>query len=369
MSRALSLEKSIVAAKKVSYNYLMQENLLNLKNEALAQILASKETTELEEIRVEYLGKSKGKLTLLMKRLPDLPPAERGIVGRFANEVKQTIEDAIDSQKESLRKQHESNIAVTEKIDVTLPGSKPPDGHLHPLTQTLREVIRATSKLGYQAVFGPEIETDLYNFEKVNMGKDSPSRDAQASFYLDTRNSKVQPGEILLRTQTSNMQGRVMEKTKPPMRVLVPGKCFRVDDVDASHGFEFWQFEGFAIDKGICLTDLFGTLDFLLKELLPGTELKFACTYFAFVEPGVEVIARCTICGGKGCPYCKHQGWSEILGAGMIHPNVLRAAGIDPGQWTGFAFGMGLSRLAILKYQIDDLRVLTNPDLRILKQF
>lgn len=347
----------------------MQDKLLNTKNEALAQILQVKTAAELEEIRVEYLGKSKGRLTEIIKKLPELTPEERAIVGRFANEVKKTIEDALDTQKKTLVKEREANIAQTEWLDVTLPAVIPPLGSLHPITQTLRDVIKVTRELGFQVVSGPEIETDEYNFEMVNMGKDSPSRDAQASFYLDTRGSKIQPGEILLRTQTSNMQGRVMQKTPPPMRVLVPGKCYRVDDVDASHGFEFWQFEGFVIDKNITMTDCFGTIEYVLKRLLPGTEVRFGCTYFAFVEPGIETHIRCTICGGKGCAYCKYQGWSEVLGAGMIHPNVLRNAGIDPQVWSGFAFGMGLSRLAILKYQIDDLRVLTNPDLRILKQF
>lgn len=347
----------------------MQDRLIDIKNEALAQILAASNAAELEEIRVEYLGKSKGKLTAIIKKLPELPDSQRAIVGRFANEVKETIENALASQGEALRSYREKNIGETERIDVTLPGILPLEGHLHPLTQTLAEVVRVTRKLGYEVVMGPEIETDHYNFELVNMGKDAPSRDAQASFYLDTRNSKIQPGEILLRTQTSNMQGRVMEKTKPPMRVLVPGKCYRVDAVDASHGFELWQFEGFIVDKNVRMTDMFGTIEYILKELIPETEVKFACTYFAFVEPGAEALIRCTICRGKGCAFCKQQGWSEILGAGMIHPNVLKNAGIDPKVWNGFAFGMGLGRLTVLKYQIDDLRVLTNPDLRILKQF
>lgn len=343
--------------------------MIDIKNEALAQILTARTEAELEEIRVAYLGKSNGQLTNVIKKIPHLPSEEKAIVGRFANEVKDMIEGALGRQKQMVQKEKEANIAETEWLDITLPSQRPPEGHLHPLTTTLKDVIKATNKLGYQVVAGPEIESDHYNFGMVNIPKDAPSRDAQASFYLDIRGTKIQPGEVLLRTQTSNMQGRVMEKTKPPMRVLVPGKCFRVDDVDASHGFEFWQFEGFTVDRGIKMTDLLGTLDYLLKELLAGTEVKFVADYFPFVEPGVGAVVRCTVCGGKGCPYCKHSGWSEVLGAGMIHPNVLQLAGINPEEWSGFAFGMGLSRLTLLKYQIDDLRVLTNPDLRILKQF
>ncbi|MCL4390536.1 MAG: phenylalanine--tRNA ligase subunit alpha [Patescibacteria group bacterium] len=347
----------------------MQDKLIDIKNEAVAQILAAKDARELEDIRVEYLGKSAGKLTLLIKKLPGLPPEEKAIVGQFANEVKQTIEETLQAQKKAIQKEKEANIAETEKIDVTLPAVFPPEGHLHPITKTLKEVYEVFKFMGYQMITGPEIETDEYNFTRVNMPKDAPSRDAQASFYLDTRNSKIYPGEYLLRTQTSNMQSRALERIRPPFRVFSPGKCFRVDDVDASHGFEFWQFEGILIDKNITVTNLLGTLDFILKSLLPGTEVRFKSGHFGFTEPSIEAMIRCTICGGRGCPYCKNLGWSEILGSGMTHPNVYKAAGIDPRGWTGFAFGMGLSRLALLKNQIDDLRVLTNSDLRILKQF
>ncbi len=347
----------------------MQEKLLNLKNEALAQIMAVRDNNELEKIRVEYLGKNSGKLTLVIKKIPELEPDQKVIVGRFANEVKKMIEDALERQKALLQKEREENIAEAEWIDVTIPGIRPPEGHLHPLTQTLADVISLSRRLGFQIAAGPEIETDNYNFEKVNMPPDSPSRDTQASFYLDPRGSKVQPGEILLRTHTSNMQSRVMEKSKPPLRVLVPGKCYRVDDVDASHNIEFYQFEGFVVDRGISLTDLLGTVDYFLKELIPGTEVKFYATHFDFTEPSVEAYIRCTICGGKGCAYCKNQGWSEVLGSGMIHPHVLKFAGMDPHIYTGFAFGMGLTRLAILRYQLDDIRLLHSLDMRVLEQF
>lgn len=348
----------------------MQEKLLNTKNEAIAQILSAKSAAELEDIRVEYLGKSKGKLTLIMKKLPELSPSERGIVGRFANEVKQTIEETLASQGQTLQKARIQDISKTEKIDVTLPGIKPPEGHLHAQTQVLQEVLSIFKTLGYQVADGFEVEKDYYNFTCLNMPPDSPSRDTQSTFFLDTRGSKTNPGEIITRTQLSGMQVRIMEKTPPPMRVVIPGKVFRVDDVDASHGFEFWQLEGMLIDKGIKWTDLLGTMDYVLRKLY-GSEIKikFDCTHFAFVEPGVQALMSCTICNQKGCAFCKYTGWVEILPAGMVHPNVLRAGGLDPKEWGGFAFCVGLSRAVVLKYQIDDLRVLTNPDLRILKQF
>jgi len=348
----------------------MQDKLIDIKNEAVAQILACKDNQELEEIRVEYLGKSKGRLTEVIKKIPGLPDSERAIVGRFANEVKTTIEDALETHKKGLQKEKDSNIAVTEKIDVTLPGILPPNGHLHPLTQVLHEVLDIFKSLGYQATDTHEIETDYYNFTALNTPKDSPSRDMQATFYLDTRGAKTPPGETILQTQVTSMQVKILEKTKPPIRCVMPGKVYRVDDIDPSHGFEFWQIDGFLIDKNIHMTDLLGTIEYVLRKLF-GNEIKirFDATNFPFVEPGVQAFMSCTICKQKGCPFCKHTGWVEILPAGMIHPNVLKNAGLDPKEWGGFAFDLGLGRAAVLKNQIDDLRVLTNPDLRILNQF
>lgn len=339
----------------------MQDKLIDIKNEALAQILSANSREILEEIRVEYLGKSKGKLTAVIKKLPGLAPEERAIIGRFANEVKKTIEDALGTQEVVLRAYHEKNIAETEWIDATVPALLPPQGSLHVMTQVLHEVLDIFKTLGYQTADGFEIESDYYNFTCLNMPPDSPSRDAQATFYL---------GEKITRTQLSGMQVRIMEKTKPPLRVVIPGKVFRVDDVDASHGFEFWQLEGILIDKNIHLTDLLGTMDYVLRKLYgQNIKLRFDATYFAFVEPGVQAYMSCTICQQKGCSFCKNTGWVEIMPAGMVHPNVIKAGGLDPNQWGGFAFCIGLSRAAVLKYQIDDLRVLINPDLRILKQF
>lgn len=348
----------------------MQDKLIDIKNEAVARILQASEEKELEEIRVAYLGKASGQLTNIIKKIPQLPQNERAIVGQFANEVKQTLEEALVSQAESLRTTKAKNIGQTEKLDVTLPAVLPPEGHLHPQTIVLREILDVFKTLGYQVTDSFDIETDYYNFTSLNMPKDAPSRDNQATFYLDARNSKATPGEILLQTQTSSMQVRILEKTPPPLRAIVPGKCFRVDDPDASHGFEFWQVEGLLIDKNIRMTDLLGTMEYVLKKIY-GQEIKvrFDATYFAFVEPGVQAFMSCTICQQKGCPFCKNTGWVEIMPAGMVHPNVLKNGGLDPQKWGGFAFALGLSRAAVLKYQINDLRVLTNPNLRILKQF
>lgn len=348
----------------------MQDKLIDIKNEALAQILGAKEGKILEEIRVEYLGKSKGKLTEIIKKIPSLPNEEKAIVGRFANEVKQTIEETIDSQKKLVQKEKEANIAQTEWLDVTLPGTNAPEGHLHVITQVLHEVLDIFKSLGYQVTNTCEIQTDYYNFTALNTPADSPSRDTQATFYLDTQGAKAVPGETILQTQVTSMLVKILEKTKPPVRTVMPGKVYRVDQVDPSHGFEFWQIDGFLIDKNIHMTDLLGTIEYVLRKLY-GQEIKirFDATNFPFVEPGVQAFMSCTLCKQKGCPFCKQTGWVEILPAGMIHPNVLKNAGLDPKEWGGFAFDLGLSRAAVLKYQIDDLRVLTNPDLRILKQF
>jgi phenylalanyl-tRNA synthetase alpha chain len=336
----------------------MQEELINLKNEAIAQISGANGSAELEEIRAAYLGRN-GKFTILVKKIKEVPEEDRKSFGITLNESKNAIDNLLTDKKHELIK------SLSEKrdwFDLTMPGVKPTLGHLHPLTQVLSEVNKIFNYLGYQIADGPEIETDYYNFEALNIPKDHPSRDTQMTFY-------VEDGRIL-RTQTSAMQGRVMEKMKPPFKVLVPGRNFRYEQVDASHGFEFWQVEGFVVDENIHMTDLFGTIKYVLGELF-GKEAKvrFATTNFPFVEPGVDAYLECTICKGKGCTFCKHTGWSEIMPAGMIHPNVLKTAGIDTKKWNGFAFAIGLSRIVNLRYQIKDLRTLTTPDMRILSQF
>ena len=340
----------------------MEEELIGIKNSAVSLIIDAKNPKELEELKIQFLGRS-GRLTLLIKKIPQLQ-----LDGRLANEIKNTIEETLETQDRNLR--NIKTKTLQEGIDITMPGIKPAIGHLHPLTQVIYDVVDVFKSLGYQAANGPEIETDYYNFEALNIPKDHPARDTQQTFYLDTRSSKVEPGEIILRTQTSAMQARVMEKTKPPIRVIVPGKNFRYEQVDASHGFEFWHCEGFLVDTNVRLTDLFGTIDYVLRKLMgEKIKLKFATTNFPFVEPGVDTYMECTVCKGKGCSFCKYSGWSEIMPAGMIHPNVLKAVGYNPREVSGFAFAIGLSRLVTLRYQMNDLRLLTNPDLRILNQF
>ena len=345
----------------------MEEELIGIKNSAISLILESEDLKTLENIKLQFLGRS-GKLTQSIKNIVKIPMEKRPEVGMLANEVKNTIEETIDQKKNELTSQNSKE--RIEKIDTTAPGIKPEIGHLHPITQVLMDVIDVFKELGYQATDGPEIETDYYNFEVLNIPKDHPARDTQQTLYLDTRKSKVTPGEVILRTQTSAMQGRVMEKMKPPVRVIVPGKNFRYEQVDASHGFEFWQVEGFLLDKNVKLTDLFGTIDYVLRKLMgEKIKIKFATTNFPFVEPGVDTYIECTVCQGQGCSFCKMSGWSEIMPAGMIHPNVLKAVGYNPKEISGFAFAIGLSRLVTLRYQMDDLRLLTNPDLRIIEQF
>lgn len=344
----------------------MREEFLRVKNEALSLIISASDRAELENIKVDYLGK-KGKFTVLLKTIPKLPLNVRPELGRLANEVKTAIEDAFQTRALELSREGEKEEG--EWIDVTLPGKKPTLGHLHPQTIVLSEIIDIFKELGYKVAGGPEIESDYYNFEALNFPPDHPARDTQQT--LNIRSLSDKNGRpLILRTQTSNMQIRIMEKLPPPFRVLVPGKVYRYEQVDASHGFEFWQVEGFAVDKDIALTDLFGTLSYFAKKFFgEDTDIRFACHNFPFVEPGVEAYVTCTACKGKGCSFCKKTGWVEVLGAGMIHPNVLKEVGIDAKRASGFAFGFGMSRMVTLKYQMDDLRLLTNPDLRILKQF
>lgn len=345
----------------------MEEKLINIKNNALPMILDAKNPAELDEVRIQILGKN-GSLTQAMKEIAKVDPEDRPRMGKMLNEIKGIIENTLSEKQKELKSDKPDRSPLG--FDSTEPGIEPEIGHLHPLTHVLYDVIEIFKTLGFQVADGPEIETDYYNFEALNIPKDHPARDTQQTLYLDTRNSKVTPGEIILRTQTSAMQGRVMEKVKPPIRVIVPGKNFRYEQVDASHGFEFWQIEGFLVDTHVRLSDLFGTIDYILRKIM-GDEIKlrFATTNFPFVEPGVDTYMQCTICKGKGCSFCKNSGWSEIMPAGMIHPNVLKMAGHDPEKVNGFAFAIGLSRIATLRYQMDDLRLLTNPDLRIINQF
>lgn len=346
----------------------MEEELLKIKNNASSLIFEAENLDDVNKIKLDFLGKS-GILTLAFKKITKLPEEDRPEIGMLANEIKNTLESLIEQKNEEINKQQKKR--SSEKVlDVTIPGILPDIGHLHPLTQVTLELVDIFKELGFQAANGPEIETDYYNFEALNIPSEHPARDTQQTLYLDSRGTDFNASEIIMRTQTSAMQGRVMEKIKPPIRVIVPGKNYRYEQVDASHGFEFWQLEGFFVDKNVKLTDLFGTIDYVLRKIMGSDiKIKFATTNFPFVEPGVDTYMSCTACHGKGCAFCKYSGWSEIMPAGMIHPNVLSKAGIDPKVFTGFAFAIGLSRIATLKYQMNDLRLLTNTDIRILKQF
>ena len=339
----------------------MKEQLEKIKSEALAKIDASDALEKLNEIRVAYLGK-KGELTTVLKSMKDVAPEERPKVGQMVNEVRALIEERLEETKAALAKKAREEQMKREVIDVTLPAKKANTGHKHPNTIALEEVERIFVGMGYEVVEGPEVEYDLYNFEKLNIPKGHPARDEQDTFYIND--------SILLRSQTSPVQARVMEKQKPPIRMIAPGRVFRSDEVDATHSPSFHQIEGLVIDKHITFADLKGTLAEFAKGLFgEDTKVKFRPHHFPFTEPSAEVDVSCFKCGGKGCRFCKGSGWIEILGCGMVHPHVLEMCGIDPEEYTGFAFGVGLERIALLKYEIDDMRLLYENDIRFLKQF
>ena len=339
----------------------MKEQLEKIKSEALAKIDASDALEKLNEIRVAYLGK-KGELTTVLKSMKDVAPEERPKVGQMVNEVRALIEERLEQTKTALARKAREEQMKREVIDVTLPAKKANTGHKHPNTIALEEVERIFVGMGYEVVEGPEVEYDLYNFEKLNIPKGHPARDEQDTFYIND--------SILLRSQTSPVQARVMEKQKPPIRMIAPGRVFRSDEVDATHSPSFHQIEGLVIDKHITFADLKGTLAEFARELFgEDTKVKFRPHHFPFTEPSAEVDVSCFKCGGKGCRFCKGSGWIEILGCGMVHPHVLEMCGIDPEEYTGFAFGVGLERIALLKYEIDDMRLLYENDIRFLKQF
>lgn len=339
----------------------MKERLKAIVDEALSKIVSSKELDSLNEIRISYLGK-KGALTEILKSMKDVAPEDRPAVGQLVNEARNTLEEKLDEMKsEFLRIQRELQIKK-ETIDVTLPAKKPMVGHRHPNNIALEEVERIFVGMGYEVVEGPEVEYDYYNFEALNIPANHPAKDEQDTFYVNSN--------IILRTQTSPVQVRVMEEGKLPIRMIAPGRVFRSDEVDATHSPSFHQIEGLVIDKNITFADLKGTLREFAKQLFgEETKVKFRPHHFPFTEPSAEVDVTCFKCGGDGCRFCKGSGWIEILGCGMVHPNVLRMSGIDPEEYTGFAFGMGLERIALLKYEIDDMRLLYENDVRFLKQF
>lgn len=339
----------------------MKERLEKIKEEALARISNSEALEALNEIRVAYLGK-KGELTEVLKGMKDVAVEERPKVGQLVNDTRKAIEDKLEEVKNRLANEARERQLREEVIDVTLPAKKNNVGHRHPNTIALEEVERIFVGMGYEVVEGPEVEYDYYNFEALNIPANHPAKDEQDTFYVNDK--------IVLRTQTSPVQVREMEKGKLPIRMIAPGRVFRSDEVDATHSPSFHQIEGLVIDKGITFADLKGTLAQFAKELFgEDTKVKFRPHHFPFTEPSAEVDVTCFKCGGKGCRMCKGSGWIEILGCGMVHPNVLRMSGINPEEYSGFAFGVGLERIALLKYEIDDMRLLYENDTRFLKQF
>ena len=339
----------------------MKDKLQAIREEALKQIRESNRLDKLNEVRVSFLGK-KGELTAVLKGMKNVDPKERPFVGQMVNETREAIEEFLEETKKKLEEKAREEKMKQEVIDVTLPAKKINVGHRHPNTIALEEVERIFVGMGYEVVEGPEIEYDLYNFEKLNIPANHPAKDEQDTFYINK--------DIVLRTQTSPVQARIMEQGKLPIRMIAPGRVFRSDEVDATHSPSFHQIEGLVIDKNITFADLKGTLAEFAKELFgEDTKVKFRPHHFPFTEPSAEVDVSCFKCGGKGCRFCKGSGWIEILGCGMVHPKVLKMCNIDPEEYSGFAFGVGLERIALLKYEIDDMRLLYENDIRFLKQF
>ncbi len=339
----------------------MKDKLQEITKRAMEQIDAAEEMSALNDVRVAVLGK-KGELTAVLKSMKDVKPEDRPAVGQLVNETRSAIEEKLAEAKERMEEAELDYRLKSEVIDVTLPAKKAKIGHLHPNTNVLQEVEDIFVGMGYEVVEGPEVEYDYYNFEALNIPANHPAKDEQDTFYINK--------DILLRTQTSPVQVRVMEKGKLPIRMIAPGRVFRSDEVDATHSPSFHQIEGMVIDKNITFADLKGTLQEFVKQLFGAdTKVKFRPHHFPFTEPSAEMDVSCFKCGGKGCRFCKGEGWIEILGCGMVHPKVLKMSGIDPNEYQGFAFGLGLERITLLKYEIDDMRLLYENDDRFLKQF
>ncbi|MFT8888751.1 MAG: phenylalanine--tRNA ligase subunit alpha [Ethanoligenens sp.] len=339
----------------------MKEQLESIARTAAQALADVRESDELETLRVRFLGK-KGELTAILKQMGKLSPEERPAIGALANEVRTSIEERITAAAAALREQKLKAQITQETVDVTMPGKRRTIGKEHPLSLVLDEIQDIFIGMGFSIAEGPEVELDYYNFEALNMPKNHPARDTQDSFYITDN--------VVLRTQTSPVQIRVMEKQKPPIRIIAPGRVYRSDAIDATHSPLFHQIEGLVVDKGITMTDLKGTLVTFAKTLYgQDAVLRFRPHHFPFTEPSCEMDTMCFACHGEGCRLCKGEGWIELLGAGMVHPKVLQNGGIDPEVYSGFAFGMGLERLVMRRYGIDDMRLFYENDLRFLNQF
>lgn len=342
----------------------LQAQLEALRDNTLKEIAQVATLKELNQIRVETLGK-KGPITEVLRGMKNLSPEERPVVGGFANEIRDLLTEAIEARKVVLENEALNAALKEESLDVTLPGKQMPQGTRHILTQVMEEIEDIFLGMGYQVEEGYEVESDHYNFERMNLPKDHPARDMQDTFYISD--------EMLIRTHTSPVQARTMEKhdfSKGALRMISPGKVFRRDTDDATHSHQFHQIEGLVVDKNVTMGDLKGTLEVMMKKMFgEDRKIRLRPSYFPFTEPSVEVDVSCFKCGGAGCNVCKHTGWIEILGAGMVHPDVLQMSGIDPTEYSGFAFGLGPDRVAMLRYGVNDIRNFYQNDLRFLNQF
>lgn len=338
----------------------MKAKLEELKQNVLAELEQADTLAVLNELRVKYLGK-KGLMTEILRGMGKLSSEERPVIGQLANQIRNELEEILAGKLTAVKEAEKQQRLEAERLDITLPGKKPALGHKHPLTKVIEEVEDIFISMGFSVVKGPEIEKDYYNFEGLNMPKDHPARDTQDSFYITP--------DILLRTQTSPVQVRTMEKQQPPIRIIAPGKVYR-RDADVTHSPMFHQIEGLVVDKNISFGHLKGALEeFILKMFGADRKIRFRPHYFPFTEPSAEVDVSCIMCNGEGCRICSQTGWLEILGCGMVHPRVLEMAGYDPQEYSGFAFGLGVERIAMLKYRIDDIRLLFESDMRFLQQF
>ena len=339
----------------------MKEQIAKIKENSKTEITNCNDMKELSDLKVKYLGK-KGELTLVLRGMGGLSPEERPIIGSLVNQVRDELDILIQEKEKELKKKELLKKLETENIDVTEPSKKISLGSLHPITQIINEVEEIFLGMGYQIADGPEVEKAIYNFDKLNTPPDHPARDIQDTFYITD--------DIVLRSQTSPVQARVMENQKPPIKIICPGAVYRSDSVDATHSPVFHQIEGLVVDKNISMTDLKGTLEMFAKKCLgENTKIRFRPHHFPFTEPSAEADVSCFVCGGKGCRVCKGEGWIELLGCGMVHPNVLKNCGINPEEYSGFAFGFGVERIAMAKFGIEDMRLLYENDVRFLKQF
>ena len=339
----------------------MKEQIEKIRQSALEEIKNANDEKVLNDARVKYLGK-KGELTLILRGMGEIAPEERPVIGSLVNEVRDELENLIEEREMEFKTAEIKRKLEHEKIDVTMPGKKVNLGSVHPITQIIKDMEEIFIGMGYEIADGPEVELATYNFDKLNTPQDHPARDIQDTFYVTD--------DIVLRSQTSPVQARVMETQKPPIKIICPGVVYRSDSVDATHSPVFHQIEGLVVDKNISMGDLKGTLEMFAKKCLgEKTQIRFRPHHFPFTEPSAEADVSCFVCGGKGCRVCKGEGWIELLGCGMVHPNVLRNCGIDPEVYSGFAFGCGIERIAMAKFGIDDMRLLYENDIRFLKQF